>query len=73
MDNLANSSILKDVQKLEYKSRIKIFINFVMQYYYSEHECSLYFVKLYSILLVLLSHLYSLFFIFKNEIAGTPM
>ena len=30
MDNKANSLLLKDVQKLEYKSRIKIFINFQM-------------------------------------------
>ena len=62
MDNKAYSLLLKNIQNLEYKSRIRIFINFKMQYYYSKHECSLRFVKWYSIPLLLMCRLCPAFF-----------
>ena len=52
---------MKDVHKLEYKSRIKIVINFQMQYYYSEHDSYLCFVKGYSIPFVLVPWLCPIF------------
>ena len=66
MDNKVNSLLLKNIHKWEYKSRIKIFINFKMQYYYLEYECSLCFVKWYSSSLVLVSLIVSSIFFFLN-------
>ena len=62
IDNKENLWLLNDVYKLEYKSRIKIFINFQIHYYYLEHECSLSFVKEYLISLVFKSQLCPEFF-----------
>ena len=64
IDNKSNSLLLKDVKKLEYKLRIKIFINFKIEYYYSEHERSLCFVKRYLIPFIFVSQLCHLFFFF---------
>ena len=62
IDNKENLWLLNDIYKLEYKSRIKIFINFQIHYYYLEHECSLSFVKEYLISLVFKSQLCPEFF-----------
>ena len=40
MDNKANLCLLKDVQKFEFKPKIKIFTNFPMHYYSLKHKCS---------------------------------
>ena len=70
MDNKSNSLPLKDVQKLEYKSSIKIFINFKLEYYYSKHECSLCFVRRYLIPFILVSQLCPFFFFFNDTIGA---
>jgi len=38
MDNKTNPLLLNDAYKLDYKPRIRIFINFHIHSYYLEHE-----------------------------------
>lgn len=67
MDNKTNPWLLNDNYKLEYKPRIRIFINLHIHSYYLEHESFLYFMIRYSISLIFCVLIVSCIFLIKKK------